>query len=101
MNDVGYDVGDESIYTKSDVFTLYAFANPGGKLFDENGNPDGVGPSNPADTLADTFYLSIAIVPKSSATTDFGSFDVNGATKDTTDMTYGTPPTSTTENPIL
>ena len=101
MDKVGYDVGDESIYTKSDVFTLYAFANPGGELFDENGNPDGVGPSNPADTLADTFYLSIAIVPKSATTTDFGSFDINGATKDTSDMIYGIPPSMASENPHL
>lgn len=40
-----------------------------------------------------TYYLSVALAPKTSTPGDYGSFDIGGVTRNVTaDMTYGTPP---------
>lgn len=71
-----YDWSTQTIVSTSPVFSLYAFLKP------DSGN-----------TLGDTYYLSMALTPQLSTTTNLGSFTYNGNTVNaTTDMTYGTPP---------
>ena len=71
-----YDTNTETIVATSDQFTLYALLLPD------------------QDTLlGDTFYISAALVPQTSTSTDLGSFTFNGTTIDVTaDMVYGVPP---------
>lgn len=70
---------DETVYAKSDVFTLYAYLIP-----------------NTTSTLSNKYYISAAVVPKvnyASPSPALGSFSFNGTTIDVTSgMDYGTPP---------
>lgn len=75
-----YDFSTETIVTSSSTFTVYAY------LTNKNGSA-----SDLSALLADTYYLSIALVPGDSLTSE--SFTIDGTTVDVTgDMTYGTPP---------
>ena len=76
-----YNTATQTIVSSGPVFSLYAFLTPG----------------NNSNTLADTYYLSMALSPQVSATTNLGSFTVNGNTINaTSDMVYGTPPLDST-----
>lgn len=102
---------EESIVTSDTSFSLYAYATPGSLT--------------EAEILAETYFLSIAIIPKGT-NEDFGTFDTsttfnyertndladmnaidiaaNGTmsgTYDYMDMTFGTPPELATTNPLL
>lgn len=71
-----YDPITETIVTSSNSFTLYAYLIP-----------------DKGATLTDNYFLSTALTPAVSASTNLGSFSINGATINATgDMTYGTPP---------
>lgn len=72
-----YDNTTDTIVATSDQFTLYALLIP-----DQD------------TTLADTFYISAALVPQTGpADADLDSFTFNGTTVDVTaDMVYGVPP---------
>lgn len=75
-----YDNIDQSIMTNSNTFTVYA-------LLDTTARPGS------APSLTDTYFLSVALEPVTSASANLGSFSVNGTTViATSDMTYGTPP---------
>jgi len=82
-----YDSTHEDVVTESEQFTLYALGKGGKK----NGVTDAdlVGP----DAL--TFYLSIALDPQVTSNENLGSFQINGTTIDTADMTYGGSPLPT------
>lgn len=73
---------DGTTYNTTDPFTLQALYNGDGNLY------------------GDTFYLSIAVVPKIDTAVDLGSFTItySGATTTvdvTADMVFGTPPIAT------
>jgi len=72
---------DETTYCYTTTCEIYALLTP------KNEN-------SVEELLADKYYLSIALVPKTGPDgTDLGSFDIDGKTVDVTgDMTYGTPP---------
>lgn len=71
-----YDSTTQTIIATSSVFSLYAYIKP-----------------DSTNTLSDTYYLSMALTPKVSASANLGSFTYNGNTVNATaDMTYGTPP---------
>jgi len=71
---------EESIVTTSGQFTLYALINTEAPEWTES-------------SLADTYYLSVAIVPDPVEALDLGSYVFDGVTKAVVgDMTYGTPP---------
>jgi hypothetical protein len=76
-NDPRYD--NETVISSSDVFTLYA-------LMQEAKNKT---------SLTDTYYISMALyasIPKTSSSTDLGSFTFAGNTIDVVkDMVYGNP----------
>jgi len=95
-----YDTTTETIVTDANKFSLFAYFTP-------NGNDNGFGNSGGCGTpdcknpsISDNFFLSIALTPQASPTTNplpDGSFDVthNGNTTTTQvveDMVYGTPP---------
>jgi hypothetical protein len=71
----------ETTFCSTDVCDFYAIATPTNKV------PE-------AQILNDTYYVSIALYPKTGpAGADLGSIVINGVTYDVTaDMTYGTPP---------
>ena len=69
-----YDWSTESIVTAADEFNLLAFLIPDKKA-----------------TLALTYYISAAVVPKSPVNTDFGSFEIEWTSYDSADMASGTP----------
>lgn len=74
-----YDFSTETIVTSSSTFTVYAYLTNNGSA------------SNLTALLADTYYLSIALVPGDSLTGE--TFTIDGTSVDVTgDMTYGTPP---------
>ena len=83
-----YDWDTQTIVTSDPVFTLYAY----GKIGDYT-KKQGI-------NLSDTYYISIALTPKTGPTapSDIGSFDFSSAncggdeTCEIGDMTYGTPP---------
>lgn len=70
---------DQTVYAKTDLFTLYAYLIP-----------------NSGNQLSDEYYVSAALVPKVNYTTpspSLGSFVFNGTTVDvTSDMYWGVPP---------
>lgn len=67
-------------------FTLYAYLTPNGNPTTEEINA----------LLAETYYISMALVPKTATTTSLGSFTVDSTTVNvTSDMVYGTPPLET------
>jgi hypothetical protein len=86
--DVYYDTTTETVMTTSDTFSLYAYLSFNGT------NGDGGGTTtSPADLIADTYYVSIALTPKTSVGADLGSIVFGGTTIAVTgDMVYGTPP---------
>jgi len=70
-----YDTATQTIFASSNTFELYAY----GWTSKVN--------------VSDTFYVSMALLPATSAPGNYGSFKVNGTTIDVTaDMFYGTPP---------
>lgn len=74
-----YDSGTQTIITTAPVLTVYAYLT-------NKGTADDL-----AALLADTYYLSIALVPGDSLSGE--SFTLDGtAVNVTADMTYGTPP---------
>lgn len=79
-----YDSG--TIKATSPEFTLIALLTPSG----------GAKPEDITALLADTYYISAAIVPKQSALADWGNFTItyNSTTKNSAAMTwrYGSPP---------
>ena len=104
----GFYVGlpEETIMTGDSAFTVIAYATPGSV--------------SEAEILADTYYLSVALRPKTGPLGEsFGSFtiegpgSINNGTHDGTsigsavtvsvtgDMTYGVPPVDATGNPLL
>lgn len=99
---------EETIVTGADAFTVHAFATPGNVSED--------------DLKAETYFLSIAIRPKTSASASLGSFTVQGpgtiendgaslidgssissgqTIMVTGDMIFGLPPIGATANPLL
>ncbi len=74
-----YDTDHEDVVASDPVFNLYAY----GKTADGSG---------PAVDLSQTHYLSVAITPKSTIGTNFGSFSINGSSYSSGDLTYGNPP---------
>lgn len=79
-----YNTTTETTVAGGNIFTLYAYLTPQGN------------PSADAITalLADTYYISMAVVPKTGPSdATLGSFTVGSDTIDVTnDMVYGTPP---------
>jgi len=74
---------EETVFSTSDSFTLYALLN------------------QPGD-YSGTFYVSAAVTPQISSSADLGSFSFDGNTYDVTaDMTYGTPPEVAPDNKDL
>ena len=71
---------EESVVTSADQFALWAIGTPKKNTLSE------------ADLLSTTFYLVIALIPKTSDGFDFGSFSVNGTSYSAADMAWGTPP---------
>jgi hypothetical protein len=71
----------QTTFCSTDVCDFYAIATATGNVTE-------------AQILADTYYVSIALYPKTGgANADLGSIVVNGTTINVTaDMTYGTPP---------
>ena len=85
-----YDTTTETIVATSNPFTVYALLNTKSGQYGSQ--------SNKVD-VNDTFYLSIALIPKTGpAPASLGSFDINFNNSGvqtinvTSDMTYGTPP---------
>ncbi|MGA6826458.1 choice-of-anchor N protein [Nitrospira sp. NS4] len=75
-----YDTATQTVMTQRDTFTVYA-------LIDTTARPGS------APSLTDTYYLSVALEPLTSAAADLGSFSVNGTLVNVTSgMTFGTPP---------
>jgi hypothetical protein len=76
--------GVESVIAPGPIFKLVAILTPG----------EGAKPADIAAYLADNYYVSAALVPKTGpADSNQGSFVFNGVTvASTADMTYGTPP---------
>ncbi len=75
-----YDPVHQDIITDQKVFTLYAFGTPGGSVTE-------------TELLTETYHLSIAIAPKIGPDpVNFGSFVLDGVTRDINDMIFGTPP---------
>jgi len=69
-----YDTSTETIVASGDVFTLYALLKD-------------------SSDLADTFMISAALMPKTAAGVDAGSFVFDGTTVNVTSgMVYGNPP---------
>ena len=81
-----YDAATQTVIAPGDTFTLYAFLTL-------NGNPT---QAEITAALAMNYYISAAVVPKTSTSTNLGSFSFGGATTNVTgDMVYGTPPLET------
>ncbi len=82
-----YDPISQAIVASSDPFTLYAYLIP-------DNNPNG-----PNALLADTYYISAAVVPQvGPAGQNLGSFSFNGIPINvTTDLVYGNPPIETSQ----
>ena len=71
-----YDSATETIFSSGPSFALYAFLTPDSQ-----------------NLLGDTYYLSMALTPPTSAPATLGSFSYNGNTVNVTgDMTFGNPP---------
>jgi len=76
-----YDTSTETIMASGNSFSLYAYGRSSGSQ---------------AVSLADNFYLSMALVPITTIPGSYGSFKINGTTINVTgDMTLGTPPIET------
>lgn len=70
---------EESVITTSNTFKLYAYLIP-----------------DSSNSISDTYYLSIALLPSTSVAGNYGSIQVGSSTYDVTgDMAYGTPPLET------
>jgi PEP-CTERM motif-containing protein len=82
-----YDPVEQTIIAGADAFTLYAYLTP-----KANTKTDQL-----AELLADTYYVSIAVRPKTGPDdANLGSLTFNGeAIRVTDDMTYGVPPLET------
>lgn len=73
---------DETIYSVGGVFNLYALLYPEGKKQGAN-----------AAEFGDDFWLSVALVPKTSTDSEFGSFSISqGGTPLIAEREYGSPP---------
>lgn len=73
-----YDASTQTIMAPANSFALYAY---------------GLGTGPQAISLADRFFLSMAVVPSTTTPGNYGSFTVNGNTVNvTSDMTAGGPP---------
>jgi hypothetical protein len=73
-----YNTTTETIVSSSSTFGLYSYLTL---------------PNNGSNTLADTYYLSIALTPQTKTAGNYGSIKINGNTIDiTSDMVYGTAP---------
>ncbi len=79
-----YDLETETIVGSSDPFTLYALLTPWHNATTSQINA----------FLAETYYISVALTPKTAPPGgSFGSFVFDGTTVDaTSDMSYGVPP---------
>lgn len=86
-----YNGTTETIQATSSTFTLYTLLTPGGT--NKNGQND---TTSVTDLLADTYYISAALIPQISSSTnfDFGTFSFDGLTVSATDeaLRLGTPP---------
>lgn len=80
-----YDSATETIVATGNPFTVYALLNT---------NQGQYGSGDKQVNADDTFYMSVALVPKTGpAPASLGSFVFNGVTVNATaGMTYGTPP---------
>lgn len=74
ISDAVYDNYSETVTATSETFTLYALLNGDAQL------------------LADTYYISAAVISDSLDTFNPGSFTFNGDTITVSDMSYGVPP---------
>jgi hypothetical protein len=72
-----------TVYATEDEFTLYALLNPN----DDHGKFE---PAMVDGTW--NFYISVALVPQTSTSVEFGSFDIDGDTYHIGDMDPGCPP---------
>lgn len=74
-----YNTATETIMTNDASFTLYALLS-------------NTGQNNPQNLLADTYYISVAMVPSVAKPASLGSFTFNSTPVNvTTDMTFGQP----------
>ena len=82
-----YDSTTQTTVASGSIFTLSAYLTP--KQNATSAEIDAL--------LADTYYISMALVPKTGPTdATLGSFTVGATTVNvTSDMTYGTPPLET------
>lgn len=82
---------DETTYCYADSCDLYSLLTPAGQKPNESDSDYAVYINA---LLADDYYISIALVPKTGpADANLGSFDVGGTPVNVTSgMTYGTPP---------
>jgi len=81
---------DETTYCVADDCELFALLTPA----DQKPNQSAADYGAYIEAIfSDTYYISIALVPKTETSADLGSFDVNSKTVSvTSDMIYGTPP---------
>ncbi len=71
-----YDWSTQTIVASSETFTLYALLKP-----------------TYVNKISDTYFISAALVPKTSSPENLGTFYFNGTPVDATgDMVYGIPP---------
>ncbi|MBI5451146.1 MAG: choice-of-anchor N protein [Gammaproteobacteria bacterium] len=77
------DGSEESTITGSNTFDLYAYA-----AYEQTS-----GLVSSDSILADTYYLSVALMPKTAVAGSYGIININGVDYDVTgDMVFGTPP---------
>jgi len=69
---------EETIFSTSDQFTLYALLNSESGKYDE-------------DMLTSNFNVSVALVPQTTSEVDFGSFEIDGIVYNFDDMEVGSP----------
>ena len=87
-----YDSVTETTVTRTPQFTLQAYLTPGSNASE----------AEILALLADTYYISMALVPQDLLADDYGSFTVNGDTVNVTgDMVYGSAPLDSVDPDLL
>src|SRR5215467_14303976 len=80
-----YDSSTETIVSSTNSFSVYAYLIPSDSSCKSN-----------CTFLGDNYYLSMALIPATATSGNYGSFTENGNTVNVTgSMTYGTPPLDT------
>lgn len=85
-----YDTVQEDIVAPDSTFTLLALLNPPARHGNEDADEY---EARVAAYFSETYFISIALTPQTSADGDYGSITVGSTTVDITDdMAYGLPP---------